>query len=382
VTRSYDAIVVGGGPAGLAASRALTRAGLEHCVLERGGRAGHTWVNLYDSLVLHTGKHLSALPGMPFPRGTALFPTRQQFVDYLHTYAETFHVPLQPGATVVSADRHGERWRVRLDTHEELQAHALVVATGIVANPHTPDVRGRSLFAGPLAHSVAYRRPHGAPGRRVLILGAGNSAGEIAVELARSGARVTLAVRSGATIVPRSLLGVPIQYWSVLLSPLPRTMVERVTTSLGLLRGPRILPPPRAARCSKVPLIGLALADALRSGSIQLRGDVQAFTADGARFADGGEDVFDEVILATGYRAALGFLDGLIRIDSCGFASRRDRVTSADQAGLYFVGQNYDARGGLYNIAIDAPLAARAAMGALRAASQRSTGTPPARSER
>ena len=71
--------MIGAGPAGLASSRELTRAGIRHLVLERGETIGHTWVHLYDGLVLHTGKHLSALPGMPFPSSTPLFPSRENF---------------------------------------------------------------------------------------------------------------------------------------------------------------------------------------------------------------------------------------------------------------------------------------------------------------
>jgi len=196
-------------------------------------------------------------------------------------------------------------------------------------------------------------------GRRVLVVGAGNSAGEIAVELARHGADVSLAVRSGAAVVPRDLLGIPIQYLSVLVSPLPRSFVHRVTTMIGGLRGPRVLPPPPATDCPKVPLIGLALADALRNGVITLRGGLTSFTPEGVRFTDGSEQAYDQVILATGYRAALGFLEGIVSVDGCGFGRRRDRVVSLDHPTLFFVGHNYDARGGIYNISLDARRAAR-----------------------
>ncbi len=79
---TVDAVVIGAGPAGLATSRELGRRGVAHVVLERGDRIGYTWANLYDSLVLHTGKHMSALPGLRFPESTPLFPTRRDFVEY------------------------------------------------------------------------------------------------------------------------------------------------------------------------------------------------------------------------------------------------------------------------------------------------------------
>jgi cation diffusion facilitator CzcD-associated flavoprotein CzcO len=358
-TAGLDAIVIGAGPAGLATSRELARSGISHRVLERGGEPGHTWANLYDSLVLHTGRHLSSLPGLAFPSGTALFPSRRVFVDYLHRYAETFRLPVETGAEVMAVTRPGDRWQVQLRSGTVLEARTLVTATGIVANPHVPGIPGREHFTGRVIHSVAYRRPNGMAGRRVLVVGAGNSAGEIAVELARHGADVSLAVRSGAAVVPRELFGIPIQYLSVLVSPLPRSFVERVTTMVGGLRGPRVLPPPPATDCPRVPLIGLALADCLRNGVITLRDGLTSFTAEGVRFTDGSEQAYDEVILATGYRAALGFLEGFVSVDGCGFGHRLDRVVSRDHPNLFFVGHNYDARGGLYNISLDAPRAAR-----------------------
>jgi cation diffusion facilitator CzcD-associated flavoprotein CzcO len=351
------AIIIGAGPAGLATSRELMRAGIEHRVLERGDQLGYTWANLYDSLVLHTGRHLSKLPGLAIPASATLFPSRRDFLDYLHRYAERFRLPVDTGSDVTSVERKSDGWIVHLRNGAVLHTRMLVVATGIVANPFVPDIADRERFGGRVTHSVDYLRPDGMKGRRVLVVGAGNSAGEISVELARAGAEVTVAVHTGARAVPRQLLGIPIQYFAVLVSPLPRSVFDRATAAVGklsdLVRGPSPFPPPRPPTCPKVPLIGLGLVDAIRAGTIRLQGGLQAFTSNGVRFNGGSEQPFDEVILATGYKPAVGFLDGLIRVDRCGFAVRSDRVTSADQKDLYFVGHNYDTRGGLYNIAQD-----------------------------
>src|SRR6188768_2649989 len=97
ILRRMDAIVIGAGPGGLATSRELKRRGIEHVVLERGDAPAHTWANLYDSLVLHTGKHMSRLPGLTFPSSASLFPTRMEFVDYLRRYAAKFELPVRTG---------------------------------------------------------------------------------------------------------------------------------------------------------------------------------------------------------------------------------------------------------------------------------------------
>src|SRR5690349_20878720 len=113
---TFDTIVVGAGPAGLAASRELSRRGIAHVVLERGDSVGHTWANLYDSLTLHTGKHMSSLPGMRFPRGAPLFVPREQFVAYLRDYARRFAVPVRIAWNVVRVDRLTDgKWSVQAE---------------------------------------------------------------------------------------------------------------------------------------------------------------------------------------------------------------------------------------------------------------------------
>jgi len=358
MTGALDVVVIGGGPAGLATSRELARAGMSHVVLERGAGVGHTWQNLYDGLVLHTGKHLSSLPGMPFPASTPLFPTRLDFLDYLRAYADRFRLPVRTGADVSSLTPADGVWQATTRTGDAIRARAAVIATGIVANPQLPAIPQADRFRGRIMHSVEYQRPAGFAGQRVLVVGAGNSAGEISVELARGGARVAIAVRSGARVVPLRLAGIPIQYVAACLNWLPRQTQRRLADAIArmsqLVRGPAVLPQPTDTDCPDVPLIGFHLVDAIRSGSIRFKPGVAEFTSEGVRFTDGSEGPFDTVILATGYRAALAPLGPLIRIDDCGFASRRNRVVSADQPNLYFVGHNYDVRGGLRNIALDA----------------------------
>jgi Pyridine nucleotide-disulphide oxidoreductase len=363
MTRSFDAIVVGAGPAGLATSHELTRAGLEHVVLERGSQIGETWANLYDSLVLHTARRLSALPGLRFPPATPLFPTRVNFLDYLHRYASEFRLPITTGAQVVSLRRDNGNWTAATSTGAELHARAAVVATGIVSNPFTPQIPHRARFRGRVIHSVEYHTPDGFAGQRVLVVGAGNSAGDIASELAHSGADVTIAVRSGAVVVPREVAGVPIQYLGLALARLPRSSQRVMGEWFGhvseLVRGPGVLPRPSEKDCRQMPLIGFHLTDAIRGGRIRLQSGVAEFISEGVKFSSGIVQPFDVVLLATGYRAALGLLGSAVRTDGCGFALRDGLVVSADAASLCFVGHNYDLRGGLLNIGRDARLAVR-----------------------
>src|SRR2546425_13113652 len=104
-------MATGAGPAGLATSQQLGARRIRHLVLERGDVVGHTWANLYDSLTLHTGKHLSSLPGLRFPRAYPLFVPRPLFCDYLQRYAETFRLPVETRSTVTGVRRdNGGLW--------------------------------------------------------------------------------------------------------------------------------------------------------------------------------------------------------------------------------------------------------------------------------
>jgi len=357
-----DVLVVGSGPAGLATSHQLREHAVPHRVLERGDGVGYTWANLYDSLTLHTGKHMSGLPGMPFPRSAPLFVPRQEFLDYLRRYAQAFDLPVDTGRDVERMTRTDGTWTVST-SRGVLAARAVVVATGIVANPKTPHFPGQDRFAGRITHSVAYRRPDGYAGRRVLVVGVGNSGAEIASEIARAGGKVTIAVRSGANVVPLTLAGLPIQYVAFWVRKLPRRVQEGAIALVRLLtqlrRGKPVLPRPAYSPLDEIPIIGFHLVDAITQGLIDVRVGVAELTSEGARFTDGTAGQFDEIILATGFGAALGPLGGLVQVDAKGFARRRDRVVSVDQPGLYVVGHNYDATGGLYNISRDACIAAR-----------------------
>lgn len=358
-------VIVGAGPAGLATARELIVRGITPRVLERAGQHGHTWRNLYDSLTLHTGKHMSALPGLRFPRRTPLFPSRADFCAYLDDYARRFHLPVETGADVIRVERGtGARPWLLHTADSVVHADVLVFATGIVANPVVPSFPGNERFRGRVVHSVEYRNPDPFLAQRVLVVGVGNSGGEIASELAGAGVDTSIAVRSGANVVPRTILGVPIQYIAFGLRKLPRDARVRVADAVARIaearRGPPVLPRPDHGPLDAIPLIGFHLDDAIRARRVRLRPGVAALTDVGVRFVDGTEQPFDTVLLATGFRPAIAALDGLVRTDGRGFALRSDRVASADHPDLFFVGHNYDATGGLQNIVLDSTLVARA----------------------
>ena len=352
-------VIVGGGPGGLAVSQQLSARGISNVILERGNHAGWMWEQVYDSLRLHTGKHLSSLLGMPFPGHTSLFPTRPEFAAYLESYVDRFQLPILTGVEATGLRQQGGSWIVETGS-ADYQADAVVVATGIMSSPVLPYLPGASSHTGLMFHSTEYRRPEDRLGRSILVVGIGNSAAEISSELASAGKEVFLSVRSGATVIPRSIAGIPSQYFGWSMSWLPSSVQRRIvrgTSQIGSLlrRKPDGLPRKRQFdRCQDMPVIGRAIQEHINTGRVRVLPGVVDLSENSVRFTDGSEWVGDTVILATGYRAATEWMGVYGAGDECGFADRRDRVRSANYPDLYFVGHNYDGRGGLYNIRIDA----------------------------
>ncbi len=358
-------LIAGAGPAGLATAAELGRHGVPYRLVERGDRIAWVWENLYDSLVLHTGKHMSGLPGMSIGKLGGLFPTRLEFVAYLHAYARAKGIVAEPGREVTHLERDQGMWRATFADGEVMVTPRVVMATGIVTRPRRPVLPGEDIFRGRVMHSSEYRRPHGFEGQRIVVVGVGNSGGEIGSELARHGAQVTVVVRSGQNVVPKQIGPFPAQYVRYLVGKLPRAAQEvifaRVQRRLEQRFGPPVLPRSPHSVLDAIPLIGFNLVECIREGRVRVQlGSVERLTPGGVHFSDGTEALADVVLLATGFEAALDALGSRVRRDARGFAIRTDRVTSADHPGLWFVGQNYDHTGGLTNIRQDSRLAANA----------------------
>jgi len=322
------------------------------------------WGQVYDSLRLHTGKHLSSLPGMPFPKGTPLFPNRSEFTAYLQSYADRFQLPIRMGAEATGLERDDGIWTIDT-TGIRYGAGIVVVATGIMPSPVMPASPGMKAYTGQLFHSTEYRRPDERLGQSILVIGIGNSAAEISTELANAGYRVSLSVRSGATVIPRTIAGIPSQYfgWAMswLPSPVQRQIVQTTARLGGLVRRRQPTLPRKGdtGPCQDVPVVGHTIVNHISAGRIRIRPGIAEFTGNTVRFTDGSEWQGDTVVLATGYRSAMEWMGNYGARDQCNFALREGRVKSAGHPDLYFVGHNYDGRGGLYNIRIDAKRIAR-----------------------
>jgi len=315
----YDTLVIGAGQAGLAAGYHLQRAGLRFAVLEAGAAPHGSWPQYYASLTLFSPARYSSLPGLSFPGDLLHYPTRDEVVAYLARYARHFRLPLIPHTRVTQVIGQDGRFVVTAADGATYQARSLVAASGAFSRPSLPAFPGQAAFRGHLLHTAAYQTPVPFQGQRVVVVGAGNSAVQIAVELAQ-GAQVTLATRRPVRWRPQQPLGRDIHFWlrALGLDHLPLGRWFDVPAATGVLDTGRYQAALAAGRPAQRPLF-------------------QALTPDGVEWADGTRERVDAVLCATGYRPNLDYLASLGALDASGQAHQRGGI-SQTVPGLYYVG--------------------------------------------
>lgn len=337
------AVVIGAGPAGLAAAACLKAEGIAPVLLDRADTIASAWHGHYDCLRLHTSRGRSTLPGMPYPKGVGKYPSRQEVIAYMQAYAVHHGLDPQLGCAVDRIEKTGTGWRVTHSGGSET-GDIVVVATGVNGTPRRPDWPGQ--FAGPILHSSDYKTPAPFAGQRVLVVGFGNSGGDIALDLARAGVDVTMSVRGSVNILPKQLFGIPITSFGLLTKVLGYKMADTLTApvlriavgrpeSYGLrsmAKGPAAL----VHEDDRIPLIDVGTLGAIKAGRIAVKPGIERLSGPDVLFADGTASAFDSIIAAIGYTVDLRPLLG----DNCAAldATGRPPVSggATPEPGLYF----------------------------------------------
>jgi amino acid transporter len=320
-SRTY--CLVGGGPAGMIMARALIAEGVPFDWFERHSDLGGIWdidnpgSPMYSSAHFISSKYTSGFYGYPMPANYPDYPGWQQIKDYVQGFAARYGLygRVTLGVSVERAQAQPEdRWLVTLSTGEQRTYDGLIAAPGVTWHPNVAQLPGSAEFSGEIRHSASFRDGGELRGRRVLIVGAGNSGADIAADAARHASAAYLSVRRGYRFIPKHVFGLPTDaVMAGLLEPPagislpadPSELVDLMTGDLTRLG----LPKPDHDVLASHPIMNSQVLHYLAHGDLVAKPDVTRLTPSGALFADGSQADVDLVLLATGYDYRLPFLE-------------------------------------------------------------------------
>lgn len=317
-----DLVIVGAGQSGLAAARAARGVGATAVVLEAGDEPVGSWPNYYDSLHLFSPARYSSLPGLPFPGDPDHYPARDEVIDYLRTYAKGLDADVRLNHRVVAVHRRdASTFHVTTADGTVIAARAVIAATCAFGSPYTPALPGLDEFAGTVMHAADYRRPDQLAGTRVIVVGGGNSAVQIAIDLAAT-ARVTIATRRPLRWANQHIRGRDLHWWlrhtGLDIAPIARQLRDRPAMMLdnGHYRA------------------------TMATGNPDHQPLFTRLDDRHVHWTDGTTERIDAIILATGYRPNVDHLASLGALTTDGAPAHRAGLSTA-VPGLGYLGIEY-----------------------------------------
>lgn len=373
-----DVTVIGAGPAGLSAAYELANAGLKPFVLERTTAVGDVWRNHYDGVRLNSGRYFSALSGSKFPLSAGSWPSREEVVHLLETFPARGGFTVHTNTDIDKVNYDGQRdiWLITSTDGRHFESRAVVMAIGGCRIPVIPSWEGKETFPGEIIHSSKFKNAQAFKGKKVLVVGSGNSAAEIASKLTEHASTVTMSVRTAPHILPKSIYGIPLIGIGVWTRTWPTAWVDAILSFLqrsmiGDLRA-HGLPYPTLPLSKQfpinnvVPILYRPFVDDVRAGRIKIVGPVQKISGKTVHVLQRIETLHthdndmvtlepDVIIAGTGFRTEISKL-----VQIPGIADKDDRsVISGDQEfkdapRLYFIGQVNPLSGLLREIRLEA----------------------------
>ena len=313
--------VIGAGPAGIAALKAALDAGLDVDCFEKSDTIGGHWNHDYDALHLITSRQVTGYEGFPMPEHWPLFPHRDQMLEYFHLYADAFdlrrHITFNTGVVRVEplptdGPVGSAGWSVTTSDGACRAYDGVLVANGHLRDQRIPDVPGE--FTGHQVHSGSYRNTADIQGRRVLVVGSGNSGCDLAVDAAQDHFDTHIVIRRGHHFQPKTFFGKPRSElaWMQEFSFEEQDLIARLMMRVSVGQAsdyPGMPIPDHRALADGPPVVNDLLLYWIQHGRITVRPGIERFDDRTVHFADGTSDEFDTILWATGFHASLPFLD-------------------------------------------------------------------------
>ncbi|KUJ80204.1 monooxygenase [Microbulbifer flavimaris] len=325
--------VIGAGPMGLCTVRNLNKHGIPCVGFEIHSDVGGLWdidsptSTMYESAHLISSKKMTEFAEFPMKDSVAQFPHHEELKEYFHDYAREFGLYdlYEFNTEVVRCERDGTDWKITTRCNGEEQTRifgGLLIANGTLHHPNMPQLPGE--FAGELLHSKDYRDPAMFEGKRVLLVGCGNSGADIAVDAVHRAKSVDISLRRGYYFLPKFIGGKPTDAVGGKIK-LPRWLQQRISAALSKLMLGRPsqygLPEPDYKMFESHPVINSLILHHIGHGDIQPRKDIAAIEGHTVTFKDGSSADYDMILLATGYKLHYPFIDAE-HLNWQGFAPR------------------------------------------------------------
>ncbi|MBS0424724.1 MAG: NAD(P)-binding domain-containing protein [Proteobacteria bacterium] len=345
--------IIGAGCSGLTAIKQLAEAELHNIVCyEQGGQIGGNWVytaapgHSSISKTTHTiaSKRLSQFSDFPMPDDYPDYPSHNQILAYFQAYAQHFHLKkyIRFNTAVLRAEKiANERWRLTLSDNNQVEFDYLIVANGHLSVPRHPDWKDR--FNGQYLHAHEFKTNQGMENKNVLVVGAGNSGCDCAVEASRVAARVDLSLRTPQYIIPKLIMGKPTDTFAASMQWLPQTIkdwLQKISLRIQIGRyRDYMLPEPDFAPAQAHPTINSEIFDKIRHGKIHPRPGIQDISSQTVVFTDGSSVSYDVIIAATGYKISFPFFPtGFIDWQDAAHVPLYLRIFHPDHPSLFFIG--------------------------------------------
>jgi len=326
--RRINTIVIGGGQAGLAVGYHLARRGVRFLILDAGHRVGDAWRNRWDSLRLFTPARYAGLPGFRFPARGDSFPTKQQMADYLESYSRRFHLPVRTGLRVDRVTKCADHFVITAGK-EQFEAENVVVAMANYQEPRTPAFAKTLHPSIKQLHSSDYRNPSQLQPGKVLIVGAGNSAADIAIELSRTHSALMSGKESG--YIPFRIESFFARFVAVRVVRFIGHHILSLATPIGRKLRPKLLH-------SSSPLVRVKPADLIAAGVERVPRVVDV--RDGLPLLEEGRTLdVQNVIWCTGYEPGFSWID--LPVFEPNGDPLHERGIVSRVPGLFFVGLHY-----------------------------------------